>query len=426
MYRSTLRRLLSILVLTAVATALAIVPQVARTSSAFANVTTGGSTCGVLMSYVAATPTTAGQIVLSSTSYAIAPGTTLSGNPSFLIGSNVCLTPTVNASGQIIGGTLSTNVVTAVNVCGVVTAYTASTTTTAGLVTIAGQTYAIAPGVALTGAGLVAAAVVCLTASLNSTGQISAGSFNGTVGSTSTVSLCGTFGGYTAATTTTPGSIIISGQAIPIGVGVVLSGSTTLLANTAICLTGTANGAGQIVVGTVSSTALAPVSVCGTVTAYTLSTASTAGSITIGGQTYGIAAGVTLGGASLLTASANPTLCLQATLNGAGQISAGTIGLGLAGTPTVNVCGMVTAYTAATATTGGTITVVGNTLVINAGALFTGVAQPAAGSAVCLSLVVNSSGAIVGGAVISTATGIPLSATSVTHQGVPRSCAIRD
>jgi filamentous hemagglutinin len=490
MYRQMLRRLLSILVLITVASALAVVPQVARTPSAFANVTTGGSACGVLTAYLPATPFAAGQIVIGNTAYSIAPGTTLSGNPSFLLGSSVCLSATVNGSGQIVGGTLSTNFTSNVSVCGVVTAFTSPTSVTAGsvtingqsyviapnnslglmvvtlgasyclnsflngfgqltggtltlgsanavnvcgvvtaytspsifapgFITIGGQTYVIAPGVALTSTGLVGAGVVCLTVFLNGAGQISSGSFSGVPSSTNTVSVCGAFGGFTAATASTPGSIVISGQTIPIGVGVVLGGSILLAANTTICLNGTTNAAGQIILGAVFPTVLAPLTICGTLTAYTLSTASTAGSITIGGHTYGIAAGVTLSGAGLLTISANPTLCLQASLNGAGQISTGSLGLTLGGTPSVNVCGMVTAYTAATATADGTITVASNTLAITAGAVFVGVAQPAVGAGVCLALVVNSSGAIVGGTVVNTSTGIPLSAAIVTHSGHP-------
>jgi hypothetical protein len=427
MCRRTLRRLLSILVLTTVASALAIAPQVARTPSAFANVTTGGSACGILTGYVAATPFAAGQIVIGNTAYAIAPGATLSGNPSFLLGSNVCLSSvTANASGQIIGGTLSTtvtNVTNAVNVCGVVTSYTPSTILSPGFIVIGGQSFVIAPGVALTSISLVGAGVVCLTATLNVAGQLASGSFSGVTNPTNTVNICGAFGGFTPATISTPGSIVISGQIVPIAVGVVLGGSTALTANTTICLSGTTNSAGQIILGAVVPTALAPVSVCGTVTAYTLSTATTAGSITIGGQTFGIAPGVTVSGAGLLTITANPALCLQATLNGAGQISTGSLGVTLGGTPTVNVCGVVTAFTAASATAGGSITVASNTLVITAGTTFVGATQPVVGSGVCLSLVVNSSGAIVGGTVVATTTGVPLSATIVTSSASLRHLA---
>lgn len=423
MCRRTLRRLLSILVLMTVASALAIAPQVVRTPSAFANVTTGGSACGVFTAYVAATPLAAGQIVIGNTAYSIAPGATLSGDPSALLGTTVCLSATVNGFGQIIGGTLSTTFTNAVNLCGVVTSYLPATTLTPGFVTIGGQSFAIAPGVTLTSSTLVGAGVVCLTGALNGSGQIASGSFSGVASLTNTVNICGAFGGFTPATISTPGSIIISGQIIPIAVGVVLGGSTALTANSTLCLYGTANSAGQIILGAVSPTALAPVSVCGTVTAYTLSTATVPGSITIGGQTYGIAPGVTLSGAGLLAITANPTLCLQATLNGAGQISTGSLGLTLGGTPSVNVCGVVTAYTPATATVGGSITVASNTLVIAAGTTFVGTSQPTVGSGVCLTLVVNSSGAVVGGAVLATTTGVPLSATIVTTSGAARNLA---
>lgn len=491
MYRQMLRRLLSIFILTTLAAALAVVPQFARTPSAFANITPGGSACGVLSGYVAATPLAAGQIIIGSTAFSIAPGTTLSGNPSVLIGSNVCLTATVNGSGQIVGGTLSSNftsnvslcgvvtaftsptsvtagfvtingqsfviapnnslglsvvtlgtyyclnsflngggqltggtltsgIASAVNVCGVVTAYVSPTIFAAGSITIGGQSYLIAPGVALTSSVLVGAGVVCFTGSLNAAGQIASGSFSGIPTSTNAVSICGAFGGFTPATAGTLGSIVISGQVIPIALGVVLGGSTPLGANATVCLNGTENAAGQLIVGTVSPTALAPLSICGVVTAYTLSTPSTAGTITIGGQTYGIAPGVALDGSNLLAITANPTLCLQANLNGAGQISTGSLGFTLGGVPSVNVCGTVTAYTAATTATAGTITVAGNTLTINAGANFVGAVQPTVGLGVCLSLVVNASGAILGGTLVTTSTGVPLSATVVATHAAAR------
>ena len=262
MCRRTLKRLLSTLVLITAASALAVAPQVARTPTAFANVTTGGTACGVLTGYVAAPTLAAGQIVIGNTAYSIAPGASLSGNPSFLLGTTVCLSSvTANAFGQIIGGTLSTtitNVTNAVNVCGVVTSYTPATILTPGFVVIGNQSFVIAPGVALTSIALVGAGVVCLTGTLNVAGQIASGSFSGVTSPTTNVSICGAFGGFTPATISTPGSIVISGQIVPIAVGVVLGGSTALAANTTLCLSGTANSAGQIILGAVSPTALAP------------------------------------------------------------------------------------------------------------------------------------------------------------------------
>jgi hypothetical protein len=146
------------------------------------------------------------------------------------------------------------------------------------------------------------------------------------------------------------------------------------------------------------------VNVCGTVTAYTASTANAPGSITIGGQTFPIAAGTSLSGAGILTGSANPNVCLQGSLNGSGQISNGTVTANAGATATVNVCGTVTAYTAATGTVPGSITVGGQTFPIAAGTVLNGGGAITVGSSLCLNATLNGSGQISNGTVAVTGT----------------------
>src|SRR5215471_4292674 len=133
------------------------------------------------------------------------------------------------------------------------------------------------------------------------------------------------------------------------------------------------------------------VNVCGTVTAYTAATAVLPGLITCGGQSFPIAPGVTLVNANLISIGAN--ICLSATLNLFGQISAGTVTSNV--TTTVNVCGVVGAFVAATASSTGSITINGQTFVIASGTTLDGQSLVSAGVNACLSATINASGQIV-------------------------------
>ncbi len=442
---------------------------------------TGSGICGVLVSYVPATAYSAGQVVISNTVYYIAPNSSLGLNGSAFVGQNVCLSGSFNAGGQIVSGTLVGNTVNTGTVCGVVSGFVPATTLTPGYIIINGQTYPIAPntglgvssipigttyclnsgtgllsggygsqafyvcgvivnyvpptqyslgsitlgnqtysivpGVSLLSTGLVGTGTVCLNGTVNGAGQITSGTFGGIAGTTTPISVCGALGGFTPPTGASSGSIVINGQTYTIAPGVLVSGGALLTLNSGVCLNGSATAPYQLIAASVSPFTLAPVSVCGAVSAYVPATASTAGSITVGGQTYGIAPGFTISGSSLLAIGASQSVCLSATLNGAGQITSGSIGGNATSTPTVDVCGAVTAYTPATATAGGTITVAGRTLVINAGTSFVGASQPATGMSVCLTLVVDSTGAVLGGTVVNTTGGVPLSATLVVVSG---------
>lgn len=162
--------------------------------------------------------------------------------------------------------------------------------------------------------------------------------------------------------------------------------------------------AGTVTPGTLAFTTTSLVTVCGTVTAYTAVAGSAAGSITIAGFTITIAPGASIVG---VTITSGGFYCVQATFNSAGQITSATVAAVSVATPSVNVCGTVTAYTAATATTAGTITIGGGTLPISAGVTFTG-KTITTGSAFCLAGFFNTTGQL-SAATIST----PLSAAPV-------------
>ena len=358
------------------------------------NATASVQTCGIVSAYTAATSLVPGLVVIGGQPFPIAAGVTLDGSGLLTVGANVCLNGTVNGLGQLITpSSITANVATTVSVCGVVTAYTAATASAPGSLTIGGQTFPIAAGTAIDGSGLITVgANLCLNGTLDASGQLVVPS-SVTANVSTSVSVCGVVSAYTAATASAPGSLTIGGQTFPIAAGTVISGSSLITAGADLCLTGTLNASGQLVVpSSVSANVSAAVNVCGVVVAYTAATASTPGSITIGGNTFPIAVGTAIDGSGLITVGAN--LCLNGTVNAAGQlIPPSTITVN-AGT-SLNVCGVVTAYTAATAAAPGSITIGGQTFSIAPGTVLAGNVQ--VGANLCLSATINPGGQIGGG-----------------------------
>jgi len=147
---------------------------------------------------------------------------------------------------------------TTVNVCGVVSAFTAPSASAPGSVTVGGQTIPIAAGASLSGADLLkAGANVCVSGSNNSAGQLTTGSVgpNGASGagagatSTTNISVCGVVSAFNHATASAPGSVTIGGENIPIAAGAALTGTGLLNAGSNVCLAGQVNGNGQVTSG---------------------------------------------------------------------------------------------------------------------------------------------------------------------------------
>src|SRR5947209_2941372 len=133
--------------------------------------------CGPVTAYTAASSTT-GSITIGGLTFAIASGATFTG-PTITRGNTYCLQFFLTSSGQIASAlvTVSTATTATLNVCGTVTTFTAATSTATGTVVIAGQTFVIASGTTLTGATPTIGGAFCLSANLNTSGQITAGSF---------------------------------------------------------------------------------------------------------------------------------------------------------------------------------------------------------------------------------------------------------
>jgi hypothetical protein len=364
--------------------ALNVAGQLSDPASVTANATTSLELCGVVSAYTVATASAPGSITIGESTIPIAAGTALDGAGIVHAGADLCLHGTVNGFGQLTApSSVSANATTTIHVCGVVSAFTSATTSSAGSITVGGQTIPIAAGTPIDGSGLITLGTdLCLSGTLNGVGQLTAPS-SVSANATTTIQVCGVVSAYTAATASSAGSITVGGQTIPIAAGTPIDGSGLITLGTDLCLNGTLDGSGQLVVpSSVSAGATASLSVCGVVTAYAAATASTPGSITIGGRTIPIAAGTSLSGSGLVTIGAN--LCLNGSLNASGQLVPPS-SVAVNATSTVNVCGVLTAFTPATASAPGSITIGGQTFSIAPGTTLG--FSPRVGQVLCAELV---------------------------------------
>ena len=172
--------------------------------------------------------------------------------------------------------------------------------------------------------------------------------------------VCGTVTTYVQATALLNGALTVGSTALIIAAGTTLPSTVQVGAN--LCFDLTLDLSGRITDATVSANATATVDICGQVSAYAKATATSTGSLTIHGRTFVVAAGTVL--PASVTAGAN--LCLHLTLNGFGQVKGGTAQANV--TSTLDVCGEVTAYAAATSTTNGHLTIGSVSKTIAAGA----------------------------------------------------------
>jgi uncharacterized repeat protein (TIGR01451 family) len=367
---------------------------VLTSASVSANVTTTLQLCGPITAYSAATSTADGALTIGGEQLVIASGALLDGGGLLAVGADVCLNATINGLGEVTApSTITANITSTVALCGVVGAYTASTSTTLGSLQIGGQTLPIAIGAAIANQHLLTTgADVCLNATINALGQITVPS-SVTANTTTTLDICGVVTAYVPATTTAPGSITIGGQTFPIAIGTAIGNATLITSGANLCLEGSLNGFGQVTTpSSVTANATTTLSVCGLVTAYTPATLTTAGSITIGGQTLPIAAGTTIDNASSILTGAD--LCLAATLNALGQVvvpSSVTANV----TTTLALCGVVENYTPATTTADGSITIAGRTFPIAAGTSIANSSLISAGADLCMTATLNALGEII-------------------------------
>ena len=312
-----------------------LVPQFVRPALTAAQTVAAGSpvaVCGTVSSYTAATATTAGTITLSTpnvnATFAIAPGATVSGGTGLATGTDICLSAAADSSSNLTTLTFTPNTGLNAVFCGTVGAFVPATTTSTGLLTIAGATFSLALGTAFTGSTLTVGTDACVTATLNGLGEINGGTVSASGSSTPTgtpISFCGTVSSFTAPTAGAAGSVTLSGLnanvTFAVAAGTTIAGSSAAPATgDNICLVGVTNAAGALISATLTPNATSQASLCGTVVAFTPATATSLGSLTIGSTTVAVGLNTVFTGEALTVGS---NLCLAGTFNGLGSLISG-------------------------------------------------------------------------------------------------------
>ena len=285
---------------------------------------------------------------------------------------------------------------------------------------------------------------VCFVGQMNtqSPAQIVSGTFSPNY--SSTVVVCGNVNSYVPAGASSTGFISIGTASIPIGINANFTG-TAIAVGQNLCINGQVNALGQLTVGAVSpnsgaSAPVTPISACGTISAYTAPGASSTGTVTIAtptvNVTYVIVAAATINPTGF-AGTTGSNVCLSGTLNAGNQLTQATFIPN--STQAITLCGPVTAYTAATATQTGSLTIGGLVVPLALSASFSG--QPIVlQSNVCVQGSFNGLGQLVTGTIgpnpnaptptptitltpTATATGTPVPATS-TATATPTSTLV--
>lgn len=204
---------------------------------------------------------------------------------------------------------------TEVSVCGSVAVYVPATTLLNGVLLVGATPFVIAAGTSLD-SSVAVGADLCFDLTLT-LGSIT----DATViaNTTATVDVCGQVHGYAAATASSEGSLTVGGGSFVVAIGTSLPASVAVGAN--LCLHLILDGFGQVSSGSAQANVTSTIDVCGQVIALTAATATSDGSITIGGTSHVIAAGATLGAGT----SVNAYLSLRLTLGGFGRVTDATV-----------------------------------------------------------------------------------------------------
>lgn len=192
----------------------------------------GGSTvtvCGIVNNFKAPAGNSSGSISIGSSNFTIEPFTSLSGQMQIAVGSNMCMTATLNGAGRIIAPTnIQPNINSVAYACGTISAYAAPTSSLPGLLTIGGMSLAVGPGVNLGSVSVGSSR--CLAATLDVNGQMIAPSSLGANPGNET-KLCGIITTFKQSSVEN-GLIVVGGVKLPIAKGAKLfdpvAGKTTL------------------------------------------------------------------------------------------------------------------------------------------------------------------------------------------------------
>jgi hypothetical protein len=246
------------------------------------------------------------------------------------------------ATGLAGGPLVQSTQASSLEVCGRVDAYVHATALATGLLTVNGATFVVATGVVLP-ASVTVGADACLALTTNSLGLVTGAAVTANVHAT--VRLCGRIDAFVAATATATGLLTIGPRTLTIGIGTKLPAAVNVGSD--LCLDLQLDGFGRVSGCDVSADVSSHVRICGDVSAYAAATNTTLGSLDLGGRSFKIAYGAVLPAA----VKAGADLCADLTLNGFAQVSNGSVKANVLAT--VDVCGQVGAYAAATSTNDG-------------------------------------------------------------------------
>jgi len=316
-----------------------LVPQLARTAYPAGQVPTPTplAICGTIGTFTPNSPTATGLISINTVSgtpnYTIAAGATITNSLQGTVsGSSVCLVGALDASGNLTSFTLTPNVIANVTLCGNVAAYTAASTNGVGSLTVGTSILPVAQNTTFTGGiAITSGSNLCIQATLNGLGQVVAGVVTAnTAGTASTgapAAICGTVASYTAATSTTPGTLQFTlatvnvTYTIPANTTINGSLSSAIATGQNICLSGIVTGSNALSSVTLTANISTMLTECGAVGTFVAPTGATPGSLTLGSTVLPVSPNATFSGAPLTTGTG---LCLAITLNGLGQVANAT------------------------------------------------------------------------------------------------------
>lgn len=190
--------------------------------------------CGTVTSYTAATSTAAGSLVLTTNpaggttatqTYAIAPGSTVTGDSSLTAGASVCFVPgTANASSQIAGGRVLPATATTLVVCGLTAGYTAGS-----VLSVGGTTFTLQSDAAFTGGTPTVGQTQQFTLTLSPLGRVTAATV--AVGDCPATTITGAVTNIVTTTQTTQGSFMVGAATYYVSAGSTIVYSQALAAH---------------------------------------------------------------------------------------------------------------------------------------------------------------------------------------------------
>lgn len=181
--------------------------------------------CNQVVAYTAATATTAGTLIIGATTYMIAPGAPISNQAAVVVGASICFIPgSGNSAGQISGGEVLANTMSAFAVCGAVTDYTSE-----AALTIGGIQFTLAGAASFTGGTPTVGQTQQITLMVNPLGVVTGGlvaaSASCAAGSTT---LQGPYRTFQAPTATAQGFFTFGGATFYIAPGTTITATNSV------------------------------------------------------------------------------------------------------------------------------------------------------------------------------------------------------